>query len=145
MKKFQISFAGLILIVLAALSSSGGCNSSGDLCQLNFVELTNGPTEALQESEWECEAGGVVLFSIAFFSDGTGVRSDAGDFVWEQTGCKKVELETLELEEAVLDRIDGRIDTIGGVTVGSLTFRQTSDDLGDITVTCGYVELLQEQ
>lgn len=135
MRGLRISLAGLFVIVLVALSGSGGCNS-GDTCDIRFVELTNGRTAETQESEWSCVNAGIVVFTIAFFTDGTGVRSDAGDFVWEQTKCREVDLETLELEEAILDNIDGRIDTVGGVTFGTLTFRQTSDDLGDLTVTC---------
>lgn len=135
MRGLRLSLAGLFVIVLVALSGSGGCNS-GDVCDIRFVELTNGTSEETQESEWACENAGVVVFTIAFFSDGTGVRSDAGDFVWELTKCREIELETLELEEALLDRIDGRIETVAGVTFGSLTFRQTSEDLGDLTVSC---------
>lgn len=135
MRGLRISLAGLFVIVLVALSGSGGCNS-GEVCDIRFATFTNGTSEQTQESEWACENAGVVVFTIAFFSDGNGVRSDAGDFVWEQTKCREIELETLELEEAILDRIEGNVETVAGVTIGSLTFRQTSDDLGDLTVSC---------
>ncbi len=135
MRGLRISLAGLFVIVLVALSGSGGCNG-GNPCDIDFVDLTNGTTAETQVSEWSCVNAGIEVFTIAFFVNGEGVRSDAGDFVWEQTKCREVDLETLELEEAVLDRIDGRVDTVGGVTFGTLTFRQTSDDLGDLTVTC---------
>ncbi|MCL4245997.1 MAG: hypothetical protein KJ002_12855 [Candidatus Dadabacteria bacterium] len=123
MRGLRLSLAGLFVIALVALSGSGGCNS-GEVCDIRFTEFLN---------------GGVVVFTIAFFSDGTGVRSDAGDFDWEQTKCREVELETVELEQATLDRIEGGVQEVAGVIVGSLSFRQTSDDLGDLTVACSLV------
>ena len=138
MRGLRISLAGLFVIVLVALSGSGGCNS-GDVCDINFNEFQNGTSLETQDSEWQCENGGVIVFTIAFFSDGFGVRSDAGDFEWEQTKCKEVELETLALEQATLDRIEGGVREVAGVTVGTLSFRQTSDELGDLTVACNLV------
>ena len=138
MRSLRISLAGLFVIVVVALSGSGGCNS-GDVCDIRFTEFLNGTSEETQNSEWQCENGGIVVFTIAFFSDGTGVRSDAGDFDWEQTKCREVELETLELEQATLDRIEGGVREVAGVTIGSLSFRQTSDELGDLTVVCNLV------
>ncbi len=83
------------------------------------------------------------MFTIAFFGDGTGTRSDAGDFTWTQTKCRSLSLETETDETATLDDIEGSVRTIGGETIGNLTFEQTSEDLGDITVTCEYVQLVQ--
>lgn len=138
MRGLRLSLAGLFVIALVALSGSGGCNS-GEVCDIRFTEFLNGTSGETQDSEWQCENGGVVVFTIAFFSDGTGVRSDAGDFDWEQTKCREVELETVELEQATLDRIEGGVQEVAGVIVGSLSFRQTSDDLGDLTVACSLV------
>ena len=134
----EAAHSPVVLFVLVALSGSGGCNS-GDVCDIRFSEFLNGTSEETQDSEWQCENGGVIVFTIAFFSDGFGVRSDAGDFEWEQTKCKEVDLETLALEQATLDRIEGGVREVAGVTVGTLSFRQTSDELGDLTVSCNLV------
>ncbi len=138
MRGLRISLVGLFVIVLVAISGSGGCNS-GDVCDIRFNEFLNGTSLETQDSEWQCENGGVIVFTIGFFSDGTVVRSDAGDFEWEQTKCREVELETLALEQATLDRIEGGVREVSGVTIGSLSFRQTSDELGDLTVVCNLV------
>lgn len=135
MRGLRISLAGLFVIVLVALSGSGGCNS-GNPCDIRFNEFLNGTSVETQDSEWSCVNAGVVVFTIAFFSDGTGERSDAGDFEWEQTKCREVVLETPALEQATLDRIEGGVREVAGVTIGTLSFRQTSDELGDLTVTC---------
>lgn len=142
MRRFILSIAPALLITLAASGNIGGC-ATGETCDIRFNEFYNGSSLAAQESEWSCESGGTVVFTIAFFGDGTGTRSDAGGFTWEQTRCRALDLETDSLESAALDNIDGFVDTIGGVTFGELTFEQTSDDLGDITVVCDYVEIVQ--
>jgi hypothetical protein len=142
MKRLILSIVPALLITIVSIGNIGGC-SSGEVCDFRFNAFFNGSTQAGQDSEWSCENGGVVVFTIAFFGDGTGTRSDAGDFTWEQTKCRALDLDTDSLESATLDNIDGFIDTIGGSTFGELTFEQTSDDLGDITVVCDYVELVQ--
>jgi len=142
MKRLILSIVPALLITIVSIGNIGGC-SSGETCDFRFNAFYNGSTRAGQDSEWSCENGGVIVFTIAFFGDGTGTRSDAGDFTWEQTKCRALDLDTDSLESATLDNIDGFIDTIGGSTFGELTFEQTSDDLGDITVVCDYVELIQ--
>jgi len=142
MKRIILSALPAVLIALVSIGNIGGC-SSGDTCDFRFNEFYNGSSSATQDSEWSCQNGGQVVFTIAFFGDGTGTRSDAGAFTWNQTKCRALSLDTASMESADLDNIDGEVRTIGGDTVGNLTFEQTSDDLGDITVTCEYVQLVQ--
>ncbi|HVY54802.1 MAG TPA: hypothetical protein VHC46_03505 [Thermodesulfobacteriota bacterium] len=142
MKRIILSVLPAALITLVSIGSIGGC-SSGDTCDFRFTEFYNGSSPDTQDSEWSCQNGGQVVFTIAFFGDGTGTRSDAGDFTWNQTKCRSLSLDTASMESADLDDIEGSVQTIGGETVGNLTFEQTSDDLGDITVTCEYVQLAQ--
>lgn len=142
MKRLILSVLPAALLALVSIGNIGGC-SSGQTCDIRFNEFYNGSSLATQDSEWSCQNGGQVVFTIAFFGDGTGTRSDAGDFTWNQTRCRALSLETDSMETADLDRIDGAVRTIGGETVGNLTFEQTSDDLGDLTVTCDYVEIVQ--
>lgn len=143
MKRLILSIVPALLITIVSIGNVGGCGSGGGPCDFTFNEFYNGSNAAGQDSEWSCENGGVVVFTIAFFGDGTGTRSDAGDFTWELTKCRALDLDTDSLESATLDDIDGFIGTQGGNTFGELTFEQTSDELGDITVVCDYVELAQ--
>lgn len=131
------SVPGLILIALISITSIGGCKS-GDSCDFTFNLFTNGSTPETQDSEWECERGGELIFTIAFFGDGTGFRSDVGEFVWEQKHCRIVDFETIALETGSFENIEGAITTIGDTTLGNLSLQQVSDDLGDITVGCTY-------
>lgn len=142
MKRIILSVLPAALIALVSIGNIGGC-SSGETCDIRFNEFYNGSSSATQDSEWSCQNGGVDVFTIAFFGDGTGTRSDAGDFTWTQTKCRALSLETDSDETADLDDIDGSVQTIGGETIGNLTFEQTSEDLGDITVTCQLVQLVQ--
>ena len=143
MKRLILSIVPALLITIVSLGNIGGCGSGGGPCDFRFNQFYNGSTQAGQDSEWECVNGGQVVFTIAFFGDGTGTRSDAGGFTWELTKCRALDLSTDSLESATLDDIDGFIGTQGGNTFGELTFEQTSDDLGDITVVCDYVALVQ--
>ena len=142
MKRLILSIVPALLITIVSIGNIGGCGG-GETCDFRFNQFYNGSTQAGQDSEWECVNGGQVVFTIAFFGDGTGTRSDAGGFTWEQTKCRALDLNTDSLESATLDDIDGFIDTQGGTTFGEITFEQTSDELGDITVVCDYVELVQ--
>lgn len=142
MKRIILSALPAVLIALASIGNIGGC-SSGDTCDFRFNEFYNGSSSAAQDSEWSCQNGGQFVFTIAFFGDGTGTRSDAGDFTWAQTKCRALNLETVTDETADLDNIDGAVDTVGDTTFGNLTFEQTSDDLGDLTVTCEYVQIVE--
>lgn len=142
MKRIILSVLPAALITMISIGNIGGC-SSGDTCDFRFNEFYNGSSFDTQDSEWSCQNGGQFVFSIAFFGDGTGTRSDAGDFTWTQTKCRSLNLETLTDETATLDDIDGAVQTIGGDTIGNLAFEQTSEDLGDITVTCELVQIVQ--
>lgn len=142
MRRMILSLVPVILIAIIAAGSIGGCNS-GNTCDFAFNPLTNGSTPAEQDSEWSCKNGDIEVFTIAFFGDGTGTRSDAGDFAWEQTKCKSLNFETASQETGTLDELQGFLNIIGGVPVGQLSFQQNSDDLGDIFVVCDYVQLVQ--
>ncbi len=143
MKRLILSIVPALLITMVSVGNIGGCGSGGGPCDFSFNQFYNGSNAAGQDSEWSCENGGEVVFTIAFFGDGTGTRSDAGDFTWELTRCRALDLVTDSLESATLDDIDGFVSTLGGTKFGDLTFEQTSDELGDITVVCDYVELVQ--
>jgi hypothetical protein len=139
MKRFILLTVPAILITVVSIGNIGGC-SSGETCDFRFNEFYNGSSEAAQDSEWSCENGGAFVFTIAFFADGTGTRSDAGGFTWDQTKCRSLNFNTESEETGTLDEIEGFVDTIGSDTFGELTFEQTSEDLGDITVVCDYVQ-----
>ena len=94
MKRLILSLIPVALIALVSIGSMGGCNSSGDVCDIRFSEFYNGSSQATQDSEWSCVNGGAVVFTIAFFGDGTGTRSDAGGFTWEQTKCRELDFDT---------------------------------------------------
>jgi len=132
------SVTATVLLILASLANIGGCKAGGT-CDLNFNEVFgNGSSSETQDSEWECENGGGLVFTIAFFTDGTGFRSDAGEFTWEQTGCQAVDFETASLESGSFVTIQGNVATTGSTTFGNLSMEQESDDLGDIQVACTY-------
>ena len=143
MKRIILSLIPAVLITLISVGNIGGCGSGGGPCDIRFNTFYNGSSQAEQDSEWQCQNGGQDVFTIAFFGDGTGTRSDAGDFTWEQTKCKSLDFETTSLESGTLDDIAGTVNTIDGQKFGQLAFNQTSDDLGDISVTCEYVALVQ--
>jgi hypothetical protein len=140
MRRLILSLFPVILIAIVAAGSIGGCNS-GNSCNFDFNDLTNGSSAETQDSEWSCKNGDVVVFTIAFFGDGTGTRSDAGDFTWEQTKCESLNFETVSLESGTLNKIQGFLNIVAQVPIGSLSFEQSSDDLGDITVSCDYEAL----
>lgn len=142
MKRIILSALPALLLALVSTGNIGGC-SSGETCDFRFNEFYNGSSLDTQDSEWSCRNGGQFVFTIAFFGDGTGTRSDAGVFTWNQTKCRALSLETESDETADLDNIEGAVQTVGGTTFGNLTFEQTSDDLGDITVTCEYQQLVE--
>ncbi len=131
------SVTAAIFLVLVAIANTGGCKS-GETCDFTFNQFLNGSSADTQDSEWECQNGGVVVFTIAFFGEGTGFRSDAGEFTWEQIRCRAVDFETLALETGTFDNIMGSITTTGDRTLGDLSLEQQSDELGDITVACTY-------
>jgi hypothetical protein len=91
MRRLILSLLPVMLIAFAAAGSIGGCSSgSGSGCDFNFNLLTNGSSADARDSEWSCKNANVEVFTIAFFGDGTGTRSDAGDFTWELTKCRNL-------------------------------------------------------
>ncbi|MGH7849945.1 MAG: hypothetical protein ACREOP_06575 [Thermodesulfobacteriota bacterium] len=85
---------------------------------------------------WECRTGGVVEYTIAFFANGTGTRSDIGDFTWVQTECKQLEFTADTGEFATLKGLQVTGGIIGGDKFGQFKFNQVSPDLGNFGYTC---------
>jgi hypothetical protein len=141
MMRVHLSLLPVILISIVAVGNIGGCGNLGFPCSYNFNTLTNGLSPETQDSEWSCKNGGIEVFTIAFFGGGVGTRSDAGDFTWDQTNCRTIEFETESQESGTLDKVKGSLLTVGQVPTGTLTFDQSSEDLGNISVVCDYVLL----
>ena len=78
-------------------------------------------------------------YSIAFFADGTGTRSDIGDFTWVQTECKQLEFTADSGESATLKGLQVTGGIIDGEQFGQFKFNQVSDDLGNFGYTCELV------
>ncbi len=138
MRKVLLSSAALALLVtVLSFGSIGGCG--GNLCGFRIANIYNGADFGDQDSEWECRTGGVVEFTIAFFADGTGTRSDIGDFVWEQTACERLEFTADSGEFAELRGLEVSRGFIAGDEFGTLKFKQVSDDLGDFGYKCDLI------
>lgn len=136
MRKVLLSSAALaVLITIVSLGNIGGCGGGG-LCNFRIANIYNGASFEDQDSEWECRTGGAVEYAIAFFADGTGTRSDIGDFVWEQTACKRLDFTADSGEFATLKGLAVSGGIIGGVQFGNLNFNQVSEDLGDFGYKC---------
>ncbi len=136
MRKVILSSAALaFLITIISLGNIGGCGGS-NLCDFGISSIYNGANFDDQDSEWECRTGGVVEYTIAFFADGTGTRSDIGDFTWVQTECKRLEFTADEGESAELKGLQVTLATIGGEQFGQMKFSQVSEDLGNFGYTC---------
>jgi hypothetical protein len=139
MRKILLSSAALaVLLTVVSLGNIGGCGG-GNLCDFVIANIYNGADFGDQDTEWECRTGGVVEYTIAFFADGTGNRSDLGDFTWVQTKCTQLEFTTDEGDFATLRGLSVSRGIIGGVEFGQLKFNQVSDDLGDFGYTCDLV------
>lgn len=136
MRKVILSSAALaFLIAIISLGNIGGCGGSS-LCDFSISSIYNGANFGDQDSEWECRTGGVVEYTIAFFADGTGTRSDIGDFTWVQTECKRLEITADEGESAELKGLQVTLATVGGEQFGQMKFSQVSEDLGNFGYTC---------
>jgi hypothetical protein len=139
MRKLLLSSAALaVLLAFVSLGNIGGCGGD-NLCDFGISSIYNGGSFAGQDSEWECRTGGVVEYTIAFFADGTGTRSDIGDFVWEQTDCKQLVFTADTGEFATLRGLQVTGGIIGGEQFGVLKFNQVSDDLGNFGYTCDLI------
>jgi hypothetical protein len=135
MRKFLLSSAALaVLVTFVSLLNMGGCGDN--LCNFGISSIYNGANFGDQDSEWECRTGGVVEYTIAFFADGTGTRSDIGDFTWVQTECKQLQFAADSGESATLRGLQVTGGIINGEQFGQLKFNQVSDDLGDFGYTC---------
>lgn len=72
----------LILIVLLQ-----ACNSSQNQdCDFATESILNGDSIPTQISEWDCQQQNS-FFTIALFSDGTGLHSNLGNFTWQKQAC----------------------------------------------------------
>ncbi|MCK5709938.1 MAG: hypothetical protein KAI07_05305, partial [Deltaproteobacteria bacterium] len=116
-----------------------GCGDVGQKCNFDLNIFYNGPSMELQSSQWDCKRGGETVFTMGLFGDFTGVRSDIGDFIFNQDQCGRIDFETLE-GTGMLTKIEGNVFSQGGVTIGNLAFDQVSDDFGDISVACDLVQ-----
>lgn len=139
MRKILLSSAALaVLLTVVSFGNIGGCGG-GNLCDFGISSIYNGASFDSTESEWECRTGGVVEYSIAFYADGTGTRSDLGDFTWVQTECKQLEYTTDEGIFATLRGLQVTGGIIGGEQFGQMKFNQVSADLGNFGYTCELV------
>ena len=62
---FLPSVTGFIIIALVSIASIGG-SEAGDVCDFEFNEFYNGSSLETQDSEWECDRGGQLVFTIWF-------------------------------------------------------------------------------
>jgi len=139
MRKILLSSAALaVLLAVVSLGNIGGCGGS-NICDFGISSIYNGANFGDQDSEWECRTGGVVEYTIAFFADGTGNRSDLGDFTWVQTECKQLEYTTDESDFATLRGLSVTGGIINGEKFGQMKFNQVSEDLGNFGYTCELV------
>lgn len=137
-RKLLLSFSALaVLVTVISFGNIGGCG--GDICRFGISSIYNGPNAAGQDSEWECSTGGVVEYTIAFYADGTGERSDIGDFTWVQTKCQELDFTADSGESATLKSLSVTGGVFNGEKFGQMKFNQVSDDLGDFNYTCELV------
>src|SRR3990167_5910922 len=135
MRKVLLSSAAVaVLITIVSLGNIGGCSSN--IYDFGISNICNGAAFSDQDSEWECRTGGVVEYTIAFFADGTGTRSDIGNFTWVQTECKQLEFTADSGEFATLKGLQVTGGIIGGEKFGQMKFNQVSPDLGNFGYTC---------
>lgn len=131
MKKICNSIFIVSLFIFIAMGSLGGCNDTP--CDFDFNAFLNGNSINDQTSEWDCKRGGETVFTLAWFADLTGTRSDIGDFVFDRQKCRSVSFEN-ELGTGKLKNLQGTSN------LGTLSFKQVSDDFGDTEVICDLVE-----
>ncbi len=131
MKKIISSFIMVALFLLLISGNIGGCSDTP--CDFSLNSFFNGSSFDDQTSEWDCKRGGETVFTLALFSDLTGIRSDIGDFIFDRPKCRTLNFEN-EDGFGKLKNLDGSIN------VGLFDFNQVSDDFGDIDVVCNLVE-----
>ncbi|MEM7007686.1 MAG: hypothetical protein AAF462_00960 [Thermodesulfobacteriota bacterium] len=131
MRKFILGlfFSGLSIFLIIA--NMGGCSDTP--CNLNFNLFLNGPSIMEQDSEWDCKRGGETVFTMGLFADLTGTRSDIGDFTYDRNKCRTIQFQNEE-GSGILKNIQG------SPNLGTLSFKQVSDDFGDTEVICDLVE-----
>ena len=131
MKKLTASFLLTGILIFLIAGNIGGCNDTP--CDFDLNSLFNGSSIVDQDSEWDCKVGGETIFTMALFSDLTGVRSDIGIFDFDRPECR-----TLNFEN---EQGSGKYKNLeGSVTIGLINFNQVSDDFGDLAIVCDYVE-----
>ncbi len=139
MRNIISSLFVVALFLILVTGNIGGCGDVGQKCNFDLNIFYNGPSMELQSSQWDCKRGGETVFTMGLFGDFTGVRSDIGDFIFNQDQCGRIDFETLE-GTGMLTKIEGNVFSQGGVTIGNLAFDQVSDDFGDISVACDLVQ-----
>jgi len=109
-----------LLFVALAFMNIGGCGGGGgNACDFVLSDIFNGPDAPQADSLWDCIDSDGELFDFQVFGNETGVATEVGLFVWEQTGCRRINIqfeEDGEEGEAVVKNIQGSIDS------GELTF-----------------------
>jgi len=139
MRNIISSLFVVALFLILVTGNIGGCGDVGQKCNFNLNIFYNGSSIDEQTSEWDCKRGGETVFTMGLFGDFTGVRSDIGDFIFNQDQCEIIDFETLA-GTGMLKNIEGNVFSQGGDTFGNLAFDQVSDDFGDISVVCNLVE-----
>lgn len=139
MRNIISSLFVVALFLILVTGNIGGCGDVGQKCNFDLNIFYNGSSINEQTSEWDCKRGGETVFTMGLFGDFTGVRSDIGDFIFNQDQCGIIDFETL-VGTGMLKNIEGNVVSQGGVTIGNLAFDQVSDDFGDISVVCNLVE-----
>lgn len=133
MKKIISGLSVVALFIILALGNIGGCGDGDSPCDFEFNAFLNGATFMDQDSEWDCKRGGETVFTLGFFGDSTGTRSDIGDFIYDRNKCRTVQFENEDGE--------GKLNNMEGNSIlGTLSFNQVSDDFGDTAVVCDLVE-----
>jgi len=139
MRNIISSLFVVVLFLILVTGNIGGCGDVGQKCNFNLNIFYNGSSIGEQTSEWDCKRGGETVFTMGLFGDFTGVRSDIGDFIFNQDQCEIIDFETL-VGTGMLKNIEGNVFSQGGNTFGNLAFDQVSDDFGDMSVVCNLVE-----
>jgi len=131
MKKVIPGFLVVGFFILLISVSIGGCSDTP--CDFDLNAFFNGTSILDQNSEWDCKRGGETVFTLGLFGDLTGTRSDIGDFVFDRQKCRVLNFEN--------EAGSGKLKNLqGSSNLGTLAFKQVSDDFGDTEVVCNLVE-----
>jgi len=131
MKKIITGFLIVGLFVFLISGNIGGCNDNP--CDFDLNAFFNGTSIIDQTSEWDCKRGGETVFTFALFGDLTGTRSDIGDFIFDRQKCRVLNFEN--------EAGTGKLKNLqGSSNLGTLAFKQVSDDFGDTEVVRDLVE-----